>query len=198
MQKDTKKPQGNRSERELESARVGHQVAVHLHTAYSGGVWRVFSAMLVANSILIGGIIVIAVNMPESACLACLAAIAGLFICVAWGVIVQRAEGFGVYYLLSARELEKPAFEGQVETLERGAKLAEGAEVSLRIDAETNPRKHRLSGWARLRRGRWATKAVILTFVTVYALMLLWSVLLSRFSILAQVCSLLRAVWATP
>jgi hypothetical protein len=159
-------PTKEQSSVEADDARVGYQVAAGFSTFYSEMVWAIFNTMIVANSIVVAGISLVMTNQPSLVVLKVFLPIVGLVLCGAWFLMAKRAHEYAAYYLLSARELEEHYLSQQVKTLSRGGIFSNGGTVSLEIsDGKTT---RRMSLWARLLRGQWASYIVILVFLALY------------------------------
>lgn len=182
MAKEIGKPEGKDTEREVGNARVGYQVAVHLATAYSSGVWSIFNAMLVANSIFLAGIGIALTGEAKNTSLALLLSFGGLAVCTFWLLLVRRPEKLALYYTGSALALEKQL--GDVKTLSKGEELAERKRVVLKSEGD---RECYSIGLTEGIRGRFATASVVAVFSALYLVFLLWAVV-PHFWRLAQLC----------
>lgn len=131
----------------LENARVGYQAALTIWIAKTRMIWSRFNMMVVANSLLLGAIILtIGNNHPLSARFTRALCLVGLAVSFAWLAAHRRASQHNGYLLSSARELEN-FLADPVVTISRAAMFSQGSEVTLTIDGEK--RKLRLSWLAR-------------------------------------------------
>jgi hypothetical protein len=131
----------------LENARVGYQAALTIWIAKTRMVWSRFNMMVVANSLILGAIILtIGNNHPLSARFTRALCLVGLVVSFAWLAAHRRASQHNGYLLSSARELEN-LLADPVVTISRAAMFSQGNEVTLTIDGEK--RKLRLSWLAR-------------------------------------------------
>jgi hypothetical protein len=83
---------------ELENARVGYQAALDHVAFYGEKIWAIFNAMIVANSIVVAGVVVI-LSQPTLKILKMLLPVIGLLLCASWFLLVKRAHEFSAYYL---------------------------------------------------------------------------------------------------
>jgi hypothetical protein len=110
-------------------------------------IWSRFNMMVVANSLILGAILLtIANNHTLSVPFIRILCLVGLAVTFAWLVAHRRACEHIDYILLSARELESHLAD-PVATIARGMMLSQGDEVTLTIDGEK--RRLRLSWLAR-------------------------------------------------
>ncbi|MGA2240095.1 MAG: hypothetical protein ABSG74_12885 [Candidatus Bathyarchaeia archaeon] len=131
----------------LENARVGYQAAVTIWIAKTRMIWSRFNMMVVANSLLLGAIILtIGNNHPLSVRFTRALCLVGLAVSFVWLVAHRRASQHSGYLLSSARELEN-LLADPVVTISRAAMFSQGSEVTLTIDGEK--RRLRLSWLAR-------------------------------------------------
>lgn len=179
MEKEMNRPEDKDRRRELENARVGYQVAASLATDYSGGVWPIFNAMLVANSIVFAVVFTALTRKPPGApwavplsLVAVVLSTAGLILCFLWLLLIRRPQEMAIYYMQSACQLEEKYLAADVKTISHGRALADNDLGALSgVPEEERPRP--LSALARVMRGRWASLAVTCLFAALYFMTLL-------------------------
>jgi hypothetical protein len=110
-------PPRNFNDERRESARVGYQVAIQLRNYEGSMVWARYSVMMTANSIIIGGTILVLTRIPQLSILAWALPIVGLLTCIAWLILTWGGMAYFRYLTLSARELEERFLLPPVETL---------------------------------------------------------------------------------
>jgi hypothetical protein len=131
----------------LENARVGYQAALSIWIAKTRMIWSRFNMMVVANSLILGAIILtISNNHALSAPFTRILCLVGLAVSFAWMVTHRRACEHNSYLLSSARELESHLAD-PVATISRAMMFSQGDEITLTIDGEK--KKLRLSWLAR-------------------------------------------------
>jgi hypothetical protein len=93
---------------DIENARVGYQAAINLWTYQGREIWARFNVMLVANSILIGVIGLDITNHPTPtlSIFSWILSFFGIFICLAWILLMKRSNDYQNYYVHKAFELE--------------------------------------------------------------------------------------------
>ncbi len=104
----------NESQHEqMETVRIGYQVAVNLFMYESNQVWSRFNIMVLANSILFGGIILIltseSLSLPERGLLRFLVwalSVGGLLLCGLWLWITIRGTANFDRYMCTAKGFE--------------------------------------------------------------------------------------------
>lgn len=152
--------------RELENARVGYQAALNHVEFYGGKIWAIFNAMLVANSIVIAGIIVI-LNQPELNTLRIILPLIGLLLCASWFVMAKRSHSFSIYYMLSAREIEESYFSKRIMTFSRGGQFSDGKSVSIKIGGQYI--NYQMNIYSRFIKNELFSYLIIFTFVVLYS-----------------------------
>lgn len=177
MNKDRLPEQSEESSEQdrIENARVGYQAAVNLWTYEGQLIWARFSAMLLANSIVVAviGIVisgdralpVFSVGMP----------IAGLILCILWWLITKRGFDYYVYWIRSARELEEEFLKDPVKTVSRGGKLADDEEQESEPVIAGGSKPPTMSWLGSRLRIQSASYLVIVVFMAVYVIVLLWN-----------------------
>jgi hypothetical protein len=131
----------------LENARVGYQAALTVWIEKTRMIWSRFNMMVVANSLILGAIILtIGNNHALSAPFTRILCLVGLAVSFAWLAAHRRACQLNSYLLSSARELESHLAD-PVATISRAMIFSQGDEVTLTIDGEK--KKLRLSWLAR-------------------------------------------------
>jgi hypothetical protein len=127
----------------LENARVGYQAALNIWIARTRMIWSRFNMMVVANSLILGAIILtIGNNHTLSLPFIRILCLVGLAVSFAWFVAHKRACEHIGYILFSARELETHLSD-PVATIARAMMFSQGDEITLTIDGEK--KKLRLS-----------------------------------------------------
>lgn len=117
----------------VETARVGYQVAIDLWL-YEGRLQvKKFSALLLANSIILGVVALVKSSDAPIFGLPLALPIAGLGLCVLWFLLSKRGFENYYYWISSARELEETHFSDIIVTVSRGAKYVDGNEVFLSL-----------------------------------------------------------------
>jgi hypothetical protein len=141
------KPESTKEHDQLENARVGYQAALDYAMCYGTGVWSMCNAMLMANSIVVAGIVLVLTGQTNDNVRALTAPlfvggpIVGFLLCVIWLLMTYRGHAKATYYLLSAREIEEHCLGPQIKTLQRGGDYADGKPVYLTFTSEPVPRK---------------------------------------------------------
>jgi hypothetical protein len=131
----------------LENARVGYQAALTVWIEKTRMIWSRFSMMFVANSLILGAIVLtIGNNRALSAPFTRILCLVGLAVSFAWLGTHRRACQQNSYLLSSARELESHLAD-PVATISRAMIFSQGDEITLTINGEK--KKLRLSWLAR-------------------------------------------------
>jgi hypothetical protein len=132
---------------QLENARVGYQAALSIWIARTRMIWSRFNMMVVANSVILGAIILTIGNYHTlSVPFIRILCLVGLAVSFAWLVAHRRACERNSYFLFSARELESHLSD-PVATISREMMFSQGDEITLTIHGEK--KKLRLSWLAR-------------------------------------------------
>jgi hypothetical protein len=159
----------------IENARVGYQAAVNLWTYEGQLIWARFSAMLLANSIVVAviGIVISAdralpvfsVGMP----------IAGLILCLVWTLMTARGFDYYKHWGMSACELEDRFLSDPVQTVYRVGdfKAKKRKKIEVLIGGETED--YRMSWLGHVARVKWASYLVIIVFGALYFTALVWN-----------------------
>ncbi len=101
-----------------EAVKVGYQVAVNLMTAEGSLIWGRFQAMLVANSIILGAIVLLLTKGRWLFSLFPLGlSFAGLVLCAMWLLMTARGFDNYNYWIDWAKKLEKDINNSSVKTL---------------------------------------------------------------------------------
>jgi len=164
---------------DIENARIGYQVASNLWVCAAGILWSKFNALLLANSIVIGSMIL---SMTVSKCFSIFISIgmsiAGIFLCILWFLLTKRTlEGYE-YWIHSTREIEEKFLTPSVKTVSRGGDFADGKEVSLNIGYKSKPM--RISWFGRLLHDKVTSYAIIFIFFLMHILILILTVTLKN------------------
>jgi hypothetical protein len=154
-------------ELELENARLAYRAALDMWYYYGDVLWQKHSAMIVANSVLIGAIAIRwDSESPWPTLIDKALPLLGILLCIAAVLIIERGRAFHVYGILAARELEQKHLSDTVDVLVRGARLAAGAEIIFDLGEEHT--HHRLNRAARFLRTRWLSYVPLVVFAVVY------------------------------
>ena len=116
---------------QAEDVRVAYQAAVDLSIANAQGVWEIYNAMLLANTILITASTLVLTTDADIKYLSPVLSVVGAFIVASWFLLVRRARRYADYFVLSARELEELYLHPHVDLLSRGGRFADGEPVHL-------------------------------------------------------------------
>jgi hypothetical protein len=158
-----------------EKAQVGYQVATNLW-AYEGQlIWSTFSAMLLANSIILPLEIILYDKGKLIAFI--LLAFAGVILCLVWLLITVR--GFAVHdvNVKSAREIEEKYLNPPIQTVGRGEELRKNAKEALKRKLKWKGEFPRISELALSLRAKWLAIFVIGIFLVLhfsYLICLVW------------------------
>jgi hypothetical protein len=169
-----------------ESAPVKYEVAVRLWTYHGSAAWARFSAMLLANSIVVVTVATMLANRTL-VCAVPFLPLAGALICTFWFTIFERGAEYERYYIRRARELEALLPGQGVKTV---CDAHDFNEVMRRDGDPSEPRSIR---WAACIRMRSAGRAVIGIFFLIHAAMFLGS----GFLLLKGLCRVLLALTAS-
>lgn len=160
-----------------ENARVGYQSALALWGHEGRFLWNKYQAMLLANSILLAGIVRLWSGGQCSASSLYISAIldvAGFVLCFFWYVMTNRSLKWLDYWLYSARELEEHWLD-PVKTISRGGRLKRGMKVDIPLTNKT--KELQIRPWYGLK-VHFACYLVIGVFALIYlligGLMLIW------------------------
>ena len=170
----TKQEEKLSKEQIMENARVGYQVATALETYEGHMVWFRYSAMLVANSIVMAVIGYVISSEQRLTLLLIGMPIAGLILCRIWLIINARGFDYFFYWLFSARELEENYLRDPVQTFSRGGRFAEGEVVHFNINGQD--KTHQVSPLGKIRIKKVGCY-VIYIFMAMYFLALISSIL---------------------
>jgi len=149
-----------------EKAKLGYQMAIEMITYEGQLIWRSFASMVTANSLIIalaGFGLKVFPGMAGQKLVPCF----GIAICVCWFLVISRQYGTYGYWFAWARALESEYLSPVVRTISVGAEFARGSAVTV------GTRKLRQNLLGRLFKVQWLTYVVILTFLLLYALLLM-------------------------
>jgi hypothetical protein len=168
--KDTADPSPYDPEDE-ESAPVAYEVAVRLWTYQGIAAWDRFSAMLLANSIVL---VAVATLLAQSIMLYALPLLplAGIALCIFWFTIFERGAEYELHYIWKARELEPLLGDGGIRTVRDGHDF--GSHRTVLYHDEEKDRSYAMACTGRFKTRR-AGRGVILTFVLVHVVMFVGS-----------------------
>lgn len=153
-----------------EDARVGYQVAVEIAYNYATIIWSIFNAMLLANSIVVAGAILLFTGKDKFPIFKALLPLAGLVLCAIWFLLSKRTQEQARYFIYSAREIEEQHLVPTVKTVSFGGEFADGKSVSLTIGDKSMVRQ--LSFWGRMMSGERASYMVVCVFAVLYLVLL--------------------------
>ena len=149
-----------------EKAKLGYQAAIQM-IAYEGQViWRAFSAMVTANSLIVATGAFLAHLRPGIPALKLLP-ILGWILCLCWLLVVARQFGYYRYWFACAKGLEKDHLSPTVLTISAGGEYSKGNTVKLGATEEV-----RMGWFGRLFKVQWLMYAAIAVFVFLYYLLL--------------------------
>ena len=155
----------------IENARVGYQVAIDLWL-YEGQLQvQKFSALLLANSIILGAVALIKSSETPIFALSLGLPIAGLSLCVLWFLLSKRGFENYYYWIKTARELEEAHLSDIIVTVSRGAKYVDGNEVVLTLDG--NKEKMQMSVLGKLLNVQKVWYIMISIFAIVHVLFII-------------------------
>jgi hypothetical protein len=166
MSKETEpKPQD-----EIESARIGYEVATNLWIYEGETFWSKFNSLLVANSIILGSIVLLMTVTDRLRILNLGMPIIGIILCFVWSIITRRGLEYYRYWIFSAREIEERFLKGSVQTVSRGGDFADGKEVEIKIGDKNKPFK--MSRYGRLLKVERTSYLIITLFAVLYLALL--------------------------
>jgi hypothetical protein len=169
-----------------DDARVGYEVAAELWIYQGTAAWARFSAMLLANSIIL---VAVATMLADRVmvCAIPFLPLAGFAICTFWLTIFERGAEWELHYIRKAREPEGLLGSLRVRTVRDGHCFAHHSKVTYRNDGKS--KEHRMS-WLAWLRIRHAGYGLISIFFLIHALMFVDSSLLA----LKTLCRVLAAL----
>jgi hypothetical protein len=175
-----KKTKQKHSGAELRIAILGYETAIQLWAIENHGHIQIYSAMLVANSLILAaiGFSYQAPNLPELVkwCLHFF----GIFLCALWYVTERRAIGSAEARLFSAHEIEEEYFHDVIKNLSRGRDFSKGKEISFVIEGSKVTRS--MKRWAKFMKVQTAFIWVIVLFALIYLLALIFGLKLVSFT----------------
>lgn len=154
------------SEAVFENARVGYQAAVALWIYEGGQVWNRFGAMLIANSLLVGGSSFILSSEKSLLPWALSVPALGVLLCIVWWLLTTRSYAQQDYFVSSARELEELYLAEPVKTVARGRIYSVRGEqgyrsVTIRLGGDLEERRIPRMGRVPVRRLAHLTIAIM-------------------------------------
>jgi len=158
------------AQKEVEDARIGYQAAVNLWAYEGSTIWSKFTAMLVANSIVVGSIAVSMTAEDPSSAFVVGMPIGGIILCLLWIVLSERSLCMYDYWIFSGREIEERFLSSSVDIIRRGGDFTRGEEVTLQIGGQ--PTKRQMSWLGRRIKVRNAAYGVIALFIATYIALL--------------------------
>ncbi len=167
----------------MANARIGYQVAANLEANEVRALWSRFSAMLTANSIIIGiiGLLWKTAIPPESDKLiptigSIVMSFFGLVLCLFWYWMIARKQEFCKYLMISTRELENKYLRDPVRTIVRGRRLTDSQDPICIYDGKRTE-VVQMNGWKKHKTANVA-RYVILAFSILYFIIIALSVIL--------------------
>ena len=95
---------------EAERVRIGYSTAIQMATYEGQIIWRTFSAMTTANTLLLALAVFMSTNsvlQPKISYLLKWFPVLGILLCLGWFVVLKRQFGYYSYWFTWARNLEK-------------------------------------------------------------------------------------------
>ena len=157
----------------MENARVGYQVATTMMITESEIFWSKFNTLLLANSIVVGAIVLSMTTEQPIIVLKILSIVLsslGIVLCILLFSILKRSEGYFKNWTYSARQIEEEYLKDTFDILRRGADLSDGKTVYFRLGDERKP--HQISCWGRFRIGK-SSSWIIVCFISIYIILFL-------------------------
>lgn len=173
---EVQQPEEELTAAQLENARLGYQAAISMWSYYGEGLWAKYSAMLVANSIVLAAVGLVYASQDPLPVLAWALPIVGLLLSVVRFLMTKRGTEYHIYFGLAARELEENFLANEVKLRSRGASYADGKPVTLQIGGAATTLQ--MSVWARAFRTRHLSYIVIAVFVAIYLAVIVQNILL--------------------
>ena len=151
---------------EDDKAKLGYQAAIQM-IGYEGQlIWRSFSAMVTANSLVVAAGAFAGSLHPGEPALKLLPYL-GWTLCLCWLLVLTRMFGYFRYWFACARGLEKDYLSPTVRTILGGEEYSKGNTIKIGKTEEIR------LGWAgRLFKVQWLMHVVIAVFVFLYYLLL--------------------------
>ena len=120
------------SDSAADKIKLGYEKAIELWIYEGQLIWARFNAMLIENTIVVTIIGFFVTKDPTPYLVTCILSAAGIVLCMAWYIMMQRGFGYYKYWIFSARELEGKLT--GLNTVSRGGNLAEGKPVLFEFD----------------------------------------------------------------
>ena len=159
-----------------ENIRAGYQAAINLWIYEGTTFWSKFTAMILANTIVVTAITLAITtgdaknhNLPLFKLGLC---VFGVALCLSWIPILKRSFDYYKYWILSARELEQHFLADGVQTVSRGASFADGEKVSFSIERHSLP--HQMTCLAGSVSIQTICYLMVAGFVVFYVFILCW------------------------
>jgi hypothetical protein len=177
---DGKHPEGYQDQLSRENARLGYQSAVSYLASSQALVYERINSLLVANSIFVGAICLLATTQHQIWIFTIALCFAGVLLNISHLHLYERAYDYQIFLVLSARELEERYLAPDVKTLSDGGRFQNGEQVCKLIcgSCQPVPRSWLGSKW----KGKRSCRLVIATFLALYVIALLG--LIFRYSLI--------------
>lgn len=159
---------------DIDTVRIGYQIATDLRLSRSDETWSQFNAFVTANSIIVAAETLTASMQNLNTLISLVVPIFGIAVCLIWLVAHVRGMGFAVFYLLVAREIEEKYLRGDINIYSRGGDFSDGKPITLDIGGQKLT--YRLNLLGRIFRGRPIAYLVILIFVSIHLVFLFLSI----------------------
>ena len=152
---------------ELETARVGYQVAVNLWMHQGRLFWTRFLTFAVANSAVLGVYgLAVRLEQVQSPLSPIVLSCVGVTLCAAWWIITTRSLQQENSYILAAREIEEHFLSSVLTTVTRGTDFDHGEPVTFQIGGQAVP--HEISFGGRQMRSRNTAYVIVYVFWTLH------------------------------
>ena len=148
---------------------AGYHAAVRLAVDEGQLIWRAFSAMLTANTVLVAISGAFGHFLPDLSWAVTAFAVLGILVCLAWLLVLRRQFSYYRYWWTWARHFEAKNLAPDVRMLSVGKTYSEGGTVEL---DETLPKLQRFPWTARAFRVESLMRLVIVEFLLVYGFLL--------------------------
>jgi hypothetical protein len=172
---DTEKPASGYDPEGKKPAPAAYEVAVRLWTYQGTAAWARFSAMLLANSIVLVAVATMLAHRVML-CAIPLLPLAGFALCTCWLTIFERGAEWELHYIRKARELEGLLGGGGTRTVRDGQDFANRVQVTYADGDDSDQHRMLWVAWLRMRH---AGRALIAIFFLIHGLMFIGSSLLA-------------------
>ena len=155
---------------EMEKVKIGLQIATAFFNYHAQAVWMKYTALLVANSIVIGAIGFANETQRSLPLFGWVLPIMGLILSIIWLFMTMRGTEYGKYFIWSIRELEEKYLGKEINILSRGASFGEGKDIEIK-SGDTHQHR-RMSKAASLVRTVTLSYIVVIIFIAIYGFIL--------------------------